>query len=292
MSKLLTIGMSTYDDYHGVYFSVQSLKMHHEVCKRDDVEIIIVDNNPASPHGIDCKNLSGWVKNCKYIPYTEKTSTASRNEIFRNAEGKYTISMDCHVLFMPNALDALLEYYNQNPDCKDIVHGPLVYDGLDTANASTHFKAGWSHAMYGQWETNHEGLRSGKPFEIPMQGLGVFSCETKNWRGFNPHFKGFGGEEGYIHEKFRKYGGKAVCVPDFQWVHRFNRPDGIKYPLVLEDRIWNYFVGWLELTQDPRHEMIAGCYEHFKDKIPNGSIDIILNKAIQATLKGDRICLT
>ena len=94
MSKLLTIGMSTYDDYHGVYFSVQSLKMHHELCKRDDVEIIIIDNNPKSAHGIDCKNLSGWVQNCKYIPYTEKTSTASRNEIFRNAEGKYTVSMD------------------------------------------------------------------------------------------------------------------------------------------------------------------------------------------------------
>ena len=57
MSKLLTIGMSTYDDYHGVYFSIQSLKMHHEVCKRDDVEIIIIDNGSEDAKTIGLKIL-------------------------------------------------------------------------------------------------------------------------------------------------------------------------------------------------------------------------------------------
>lgn len=279
MNKLLTIGMATYDDYDGVYFSIQSLRLHHKICNSDEVEIILVDNNPHSRHGKANESFIKWVKNGKYIPYTFKKSTAIRNEIFRNASGKYCISMDCHVLFCEGAIDALLDYYKENPECKNIVQGPLVYDHIDYNSASTNFKPGWGAGMYGKWETRSEELREGKPFEIPMQGLGVFSCETKYWPGFNKHFRGFGGEEGYIHEKFRQLGGKAICLPKFQWLHRFNRPNGVQYPLILEDRIWNYFVGWLELTQDPNHEMIQGAYEHFKDKIPAGSIDNILNQA-------------
>ncbi len=30
-NKLLTIGMSTYDDFDGVYFTLQSLRMYHPV---------------------------------------------------------------------------------------------------------------------------------------------------------------------------------------------------------------------------------------------------------------------
>lgn len=284
MEKLLTIGMATYDDYDGVYFSVQALRMYHEICQTSDVEILVIDNNPESPHGKAKEKLIKWIKNARYIPYTTRTSTAIRNEIFRNAKGKYCISMDCHVMFFNNAVESLLEYYKDHPDCKNIIHGPLVYDHLDHKSASTHFKPGWGSGMYGKWETDHKKLAEGKPFEIGMQGLGVFSCETKNWVGFNKKFRGFGGEEGYIHEKFRQFGGKAICLPDFKWLHRFDRPNGVKYPLILEDRIWNYFIGWLELTQDPEHEMIKGAYEHFKNKIPPGSIDHILKLAIKNTL--------
>lgn len=112
----------------------------------------------------------------------------------------------------------------------------------------------------------------------------MFSCETKNWLGFNENFKGFGGEEGYIHEKFRKNGGKAICLPNFKWTHRFNRPDGVKYRLVLEDRIWNYFVGWLELTQDPNHQIMVDIKEHFKTSVPECSIDNIFEEAKKVSL--------
>jgi hypothetical protein len=279
MQKLLTIGMATYDDYDGVYFSLQALRMYHPILKDIDYELIVIDNNPDGTHGADVKSLvNGWMGGKgKYIPYKDRTSTSVRNEIFTNALGKYTISMDCHVLIENGGIDKLLEYYANNEDCKDIVQGPLIYDDLQ--NYSTEFSPEWRGDMYGTWNTNHLGYTSGLPFEIPMMGLGLFSCETKNWLGFNPHFKGFGAEEGYIHEKFRQNGGKAICIPQLRWLHRFNRPNGIKYPLILEDRIWNYFIGWLELKRDPNHEMITSAYEHFKDKIPSGSIDNILNQA-------------
>jgi len=286
MEKLLTIGMATYDDFDGVYFSVQALRMYHDIVNTDSVEIIVVDNNPNGAHGQPVKDLiTGWVPNGKYIPFTEKTSTSSRNEIFRNATGKFCISMDCHVLFYKNAIDNLLTYYNNNPNSKDIIHGPLIYD--DLKSPSTHFKPTWGGDMYGQWATDSENLAKKEPFEIPMQGLGVFSCRTSAWLGFNPLFRGFGGEEGYIHEKFRRNGGKVICLPGFDWLHRFGRPQGVKYPLILEDRIWNYFVGWLEITKDPEHQMIKDIYNNFSGRIPQHSLDHIFNEAKRIVLKGE-----
>ncbi len=84
-------------------------------------------------------------------------------------------------------------------------------------------------------------------FEIPAMGLGLFAMRKAAWPGFNPGFKGFGGEECYIHEKVRKAGGRAVCLSALQWVHRFGRPGGVPYPLSLFDRARNYVLGHREL---------------------------------------------
>lgn len=281
MEKLLTIGMSTYDDYDGTYFSIQSLLMYHPIVKSEDVEIIIIDNNPDGTHGKEIKNLvNGWLrKKVKYIEFREKKSTASRDQIFRNASGKYCISMDCHVMFQPHAIDSLLKYYSENPDCKNIVQGPLIYD--DQVGRATHFKPAWGADMYGQWDFDREKYKAGKPFSIPMMGLGSFSCETKNWLGFNPHFKGFGGEEGYIHEKYRDNGGDAICLPNFGWLHRFGRPNGVKYPLRLEDRIWNYLIGWLELKKDVSHPMVQQIIENFSERIGKESMSMMLNQVLK-----------
>lgn len=283
MTKLLTIGMATYDDFHGTYFTIQALRMYHPIFQTNDAEILVIDNNPTGSHGKAIEGLvKGWASHqAKYIPYTDKSSTAVRNEIFKNSTSKYTVSLDCHVMIEPGGIDKLLEYYSAHPDCKDIVQGPLWYD--DLRNFSTSFKPEWRDSMYGTWFTDKEKYDKGEPFEIPMMGLGLFSCETKNWPGFNPHFQGFGGEEGYIHEKFRMNGGKAICIPQLKWAHRFGRPDGVKYPLKLEDRVWNYFVGWLELTKDPNHHMITSAYEHFKPKL-NDVTDQLLERAKKVVL--------
>lgn len=278
MNKTLTIGMAVYDDYDGVFFSIQALRMYHERCSNiNQIEFVVVDNNPDSAFG---KATASFVKNWakgKYIPYTEKKSTTVRNLVFENSSADYTLCMDSHVLIEKGGIDALLAYYQKNPDTKDIITGPLLYD--DLKNMSTHFEPVWRDHMYGIWGTNTADYNKGVPFEIPMQGLGLFSCKTSNWRGFNKNFRGFGGEEGYIHEKFRQAGGKAICIPQLKWNHRFGRPAGVKYPLALEDRVWNYFVGWLEIYKDPQHQMIQDIYNHFKDKLPAGRIDKIFNNA-------------
>ncbi len=105
--------------------------------------------------------------------------------------------------------------------------------------------------MYGVWESDPRGEDPQAPsFDIPMQGLGLFACRRAAWPGFNPRFRGFGGEEGYIHEKTRQRGGRTLCLPFLRWVHRFERPLGPPYRNCWEDRIHNYYVGFTELGLD------------------------------------------
>jgi len=114
--------------------------------------------------------------------------------------------------------------------------------------------------MYGTWDVNPAGADPDQPpFEIPMQGLGLFACRREAWPGFNPAFRGFGGEEGYIHEKFRRRGGRALCLPFLRWMHRFNRPLGTPYANQWEDRVRNYLIGFRELGWDT-----APVVDHFK----------------------------
>lgn len=187
------------------------------------------------------------------------------------------IVMDCHVLLAPGAVKSLLDHWAEDPESKDILSGPLLYD--DLKNISTHFDPTWRGDMYGTWETNRQAYNEGKAFEIPMMGLGAFACRREAWPGFNEHFVGFGAEEGYIHEKFRINGGRALCIPKFGWNHRFGRPNGVPYRLVLEDRIWNYIVGWMELYKNPEHEMIRGAVEHFKGKVNPQTMEDMVRKA-------------
>lgn len=280
--KLLTIGMATYDDYDGVYFSIQALRIYQLHGLEDKVEILVIDNNPESNHGKEVKAfVENWAKG-KYIAFTDKKSTTARNEIFKHAKGKYTLCMDCHVMFEPNAIHNLLNYYHHNPDTKNLIQGPLWYD--DLKNISTHFDPIWRASMYGIWATNEEAFKKGEAFEIPMMGLGMFSCKTSEWQGFNENFKGFGAEEGYIHEKFRLAGGKCMCLPNLKWNHRFGRPNGVPYPNNLEQRIENYFIGWLEILKNPDDPFFQGIIECFKDTISEEKIKNIFEK-VKYTLK-------
>ena len=83
------------------------------------------------------------------------------------------------------------------------------------------------------------------------RGFLVFGCRPIAQRRFSrrkyPALDRFGGEEGYIHEKFRQAGHRTLCLPFLRWLHRFPRPHGAPYRLSWEDRIRNYVIGFAEL---------------------------------------------
>lgn len=104
-------------------------------------------------------------------------------------------------------------------------------------------------------------IASDPPFEIPGMGLGLFSCLKEHWPGFNRHFRQFGGEELYIHEKMRQAGGKNICLPWLQWAHRFGRVGGAGYTASKYGKVRNYVLGFQEIGR-PLDEI----YRHFVDR--------------------------
>lgn len=244
--KKLTIGMATYDDYDGVYFTIQSIRMFHKEIL-DDVEFVIIDNNPSSTHGKAIREFINWIPEpVQYLPFTTYTSPCLKNKVFELADTPYVLCVDSHVMIDPSAIKKLIDFYDDNRDDGNLLQGPLVYD--DMKNVATHFNLKWSNYMWGQWDTDPRGINPNDlPFEIPAQGMGLFSCRKDSWLGFNKKFRGFGGEEGYIHEKYRLQGKKTLCLPFLRWTHRFGRPGGVTYPNNLEDRFRNYLIGFHEL---------------------------------------------
>lgn len=245
LSPKMTIGMATYDDYDGVYFSIQSIRLHHPEIL-DKVEFLVLDNNPTGVCASHLKALEAHIPNYRYIPLVERTGTAVRDQLFAEAYGDYVLCMDCHVLFPPGALQALLDYFEANPETRDLIQGPILWDNL--REVSSHWEPIWSEGMLGTWENNPLANDvTAAPFDIPLQGLGVFACRRAAWPGFNRGFEGFGGEEGYLHEKFRQAGARTLCLPALRWLHRFARPLGVPYTITWEHRIRNYVLGRQEL---------------------------------------------
>jgi len=269
----LTIAMCTYDDFNGVYFTIQSIRLYHpEVL--NDVEFLVIDNNPEGKQGKEVKKfIEESVPSGTYVPFKDYTGCLLKSKLFDYANAPAVLCIDCHVLLYPNSIKKLIQYYDDNPETKDLLHGPLLWeqledsrhlkDGNKVKSISTHFDIKWRGGFWGVWE-NHESLGyhlEDPPFEIPAQGTGLFSCRKDAWLGFNEHFREFGGEEVYIHEKFRRNGAKVLCLPFMRWMHRFYRPEGPPYPLSNRTKIRNYLIGHMELNI-----ILDELLEHFVDE--------------------------
>jgi hypothetical protein len=252
----ICVGMSTYDDFDGVWFTIESICLYHpEVAA--DLSFVVIDNHPEGPAAEHLQALAGYIPSLRYVPFSGFRGTAVRDLVFREAQADVVCCVDSHVLLRPGALAALQAWFAARGGSRDLLQGPIVWD--DQSSGATHMEEVWRQGMYGVWpgDASLPDARD-EPFEIPMQGLGLFACRKEAWPGINPRFRGFGGEEGYLHEKFRRGGGRVICHPGVAWMHRFGRPAGTRYANTWEDRIRNYIIGWSELGWD-----LSGIEAHF-----------------------------
>lgn len=255
--RFLTIAMATYDEYDATFFTVQSIRMYHpEVA--NETAILVLDNHPSGPCAPALKGLDEKVPGYRYVPYDRFTGTTVRDLLFREANSEFVLVIDSHVLFAPGALAKLIAFLKTQRHSVDLFQGPLIQDDLTVT--ATHFDPIWSQGMFGQWGLDQRAADpDAPPFEIPMQGLGVFACRKQAWPGFNPRLQGFGSEEGYLHEKIRRRGGKVMCLPFLRWLHRFRASGEVPYPIDWAQRIRNYLIGYDELGLDR-----AAVLEHFE----------------------------
>ena len=258
--RRLCVGMATFDDFDGVWFTIQAIRLFHPELV-DKLAFLIIDNHPEGTAAASLKALEDWIPFLRYVPFRGYRGTSVRDLIFREADADIVCCVDSHVLIQPGGLAALARWFDDHPDSSDLIQGPLLSEGLDGPSAS-HFDPNWGAAMYGQWALDERAADpDAEPFEIGMQGLGLFACRRDAWPGLNPRFRGFGGEEGYLHEKVRKAGGRVLCHPAVGWVHRFGRPDGAPYHPSWEDRLRNYLIGWTEIGWDT-----ASVEAHFREE--------------------------
>lgn len=267
--KLLTIATATYDDFDGVFMTLQSLRLHHGRAL-NRCELLVLDNHPVGPHhqllvrGRDGRRGLAAQTGATLLTLSNKTGTSCRDLLFRHATTPFVLCLDSHVMLAPGALHGLLDYLERNPETDDLIHGPLLGDrmkGGELVVQATHMEPKWGSLMFGRWGRDPRGVSaSGPAFEIPMHGLGLFCARRESWLGFNPHFRGFGGEEGYIHAKYKNAGRRSICLPRLRWLHRFMRVGGAPYRPDIRDRIWNYLIGWLEIGRAPEEvaEAFAG----------------------------------
>jgi len=240
---LLTVGFATYDDFPGAWMTVIGLRANHP-----RVEILCVDSHP-----LGCVRTRAVVEAAggRYHHRPNLTGTsAPRDEVFRLATTPWVACVDSHVLFAAGAVQALTDYAAAHPESADLVQGPLVYDD---GGRSTHWRPTTPPGLWGVWDRDPRGGDSaGGPFEIPMLGLGMWMMRKAAWPGFSPLFRGFGGEEGYLHEVVRRRGGRCLCLPAAGWYHRFRdaRFEPAPYRLSLDDHVWNLLVGHREVGVD------------------------------------------
>src|SRR4051794_6614909 len=94
----LTIGIPTYNDFDGVYFTVQALRLYQDL---EDTELLVVDS-----YGCEHTKtfVEVWAKG-RYILATDAVGTAAaKNRIFLEANGEAVLCCDSHVLFDPGVI--------------------------------------------------------------------------------------------------------------------------------------------------------------------------------------------
>ena len=243
----LTIGWACYDDLEGSFWTATALRLYHlgNSRNRSDVQILIIDDLPDKTESLNnLANISG----SKYVHEPKNKGPAhAKNSVFEHADGEYVLLLDSHVILQNGAIDYILNGINNNKIKKDMWCGPLLNENKDII--ATHMEGKWRGDFFGVWKVQQP---LPKVFEIPMHGTAMFLMKKEHWPKFSNNFSGFAGEEGYIHEKVRKNGGKVLCHSALGWVHRFLRSKPISYRCTLEDKIYNYLIAFYETERNPQ----------------------------------------
>jgi len=273
MSIRWTIGLPCYNNFTEVYFTIQSLRMHHDMRNK---EIVVVDNFGDALLEKFCLSkggLNNYADFCAEYPHISESEfnllvkpgqrgasndggriryvkdtavqgvSYAKNAIFAHARGEFVLCMDSHILIERGAFDVV-------PSGDDFIQGPCWNNSCD--RAAFEWLPKWRSNMWGTWGEYLPVAQLPKGVtEIWGMGAGFFACRRDSWLGFNPKFRGFGGETGYIQEKYRRAGRRVLCYPWMRWLHYFgNQGRSIPYPLQMIERVTNYILGFEEIGLD------------------------------------------
>ena len=118
--RQLCVGMATFDDFDGVWFTIQAIRLFHpEVA--DKVSFLVIDNHPEGAAAASLKGLENWIPFFRYIPFRGYRGTSVRDLVFREANADIVCCVDSHVLIEPGALAALIRWFDEHPGSMDLI---------------------------------------------------------------------------------------------------------------------------------------------------------------------------
>lgn len=240
MSFVVSVCIAVDHDRPGLWATLVSLREQIvDDDLEDKVEIVVCNNAPNSAHTAEIKSDCKSIPNCRYIEESKKGSAVAKNAAIAAAMGKAILQIDSHVFLRASnkTLKKVVEFW-ENSDSDDLYFGPLIHQSLTQKNyfpergewgvrdclVSTHLYPEWSedNASFGKWRVNGIAYDTdAAPFEIYGSGCGCFTAKRATWLGFDPQSRGFGMEEAWLPDQYRKHGRKVYCLPPLRWVHRF-----------------------------------------------------------------------
>ena len=147
----LTIGFPVFDDHQGLLFTIEALRMYQDLA---GCEVLIVDNNPNGPDGKDNKGLVASMNSpdtpFRYVAAGDNIGpSVTKGRVFTEAAGEWVLCLDAHELLPFGTIPRLLKWFDSNPECRDLLTGPLLSNQLFPI--ATHFSNKWSGEMWGTW---------------------------------------------------------------------------------------------------------------------------------------------
>ena len=241
----LTIGLASFNNLTEVWFTVQSLRMHHDLTA---TEILVLDNYGSD--GVRDFIVDLNEPNIRYVRWTEvQGSSNAKDRAILESRGEWVLFIDSHVLLPLGVVSQFRDWCTDNPST-NLYHGVLVFEDLKLYAPA--MKDEWRGGTWGIWDKTPD-RPAGEPYSIPMHGMGLFATRKDSWIGFNPNFRGYGGEEGYIHTKYRRADRDVMVIPFLEWTHFCHTRKGVvdvPYPLTNGILERNYRIGFEELGLD------------------------------------------
>lgn len=269
----ITLSMACHDDFDGVYFTVQALRAYHPV---QAMEILVLDNHPESPHGERLRSFAPRA-GIRLVPVTDRVSSWVKYDAILHATGDVVVGMDSHVLLLPGAIKALVAWWQDHAGSRDLLTGPIVYDELQDGSLALDPK--WNGHDFGTWSPKAPTPGTGLPLEVPMQGMGFWSVWRTAWPGVPRGMTGFGAEEWCLAERIRQHGGKVISHPGVRWNHRFGWPKRA-FRLTLEDKVRNYYRGWLSVYHRLDHPRMQEMTAHWETQMPKEKLQALIKDVL------------
>ena len=181
-------------------------------------EIIVVDNEPDGDVEEVCRYYDRpWLR---YIPAGEVASVNYPRTVgAEQATGDWLLTIDSHVLLQPGTFDDL----SKRIAAGSYPEGALVHFGISFGGPNVYggYRLTLEENFWGAWELLlPEGCAD--PYHVAASGNWALLTRRADWQrlgGFNPGFRGYGGDEIYIQLKYWRQGGQVLLDPALRGCH-------------------------------------------------------------------------